>query len=84
MRFYNNQHQFYAGIDLHARKIYICIIDGKGNVLLYKNMDSIPENLARSFEPYLPDIVVGIHRYWIPNYCEDQLGFVSIFESRFI
>ena len=30
MRFYNSQHQFYAGIDLHAREMYICVIDGVG------------------------------------------------------
>ena len=27
MRFYNQQHKNYCGIDLHARKMYICIID---------------------------------------------------------
>jgi hypothetical protein len=27
MRFYNQQHRFYAGIDLHARSMYLCILD---------------------------------------------------------
>ncbi len=31
MRFFNSQYQFYAGIDLHARKMFICIIDNNGN-----------------------------------------------------
>ncbi len=26
MRFYNKQHQFYAGIDLHARQMFICCL----------------------------------------------------------
>jgi len=26
MRFYSGQCQFYAGIDLHARKMFICLI----------------------------------------------------------
>jgi hypothetical protein len=30
MRFYNNQHKYYCGIDLHTRKMYVCIIDEKG------------------------------------------------------
>ena len=30
MRFYNQQHKYYCGIDLHARKMYVCIIDQKG------------------------------------------------------
>ncbi|MRG36267.1 hypothetical protein GH729_09530 [Shewanella sp. XMDDZSB0408] len=30
MRFYNNSHLYYCGIDLHARLLYVCIIDSKG------------------------------------------------------
>ena len=76
MRFYNEQHQYYCGIDLHARKMYICIIDSQGNILFHKNMDSSPENLSRSLTPYLADIVVGVECvftwYWIANYCTTQ------------
>jgi len=53
-------------------KMYLCIIDGQENVLLHKNMDSNPENLARSLEPYLPDVVVGVEDvftfYWIDSF----------------
>jgi hypothetical protein len=27
MRFYAKQHQFYCGIGLHARTMYLCILD---------------------------------------------------------
>ncbi len=27
MRFYNENHQYYCGIDLHARNMYVCILD---------------------------------------------------------
>ena len=27
MRFYTQQHQYYCGIDLHARSMYLCIMD---------------------------------------------------------
>ena len=27
MRFYTNQHKYDCGIDLHARRMYVCIID---------------------------------------------------------
>ena len=33
MRFYTNQHPFYCGIDLHARTMYVCILDQSGEVL---------------------------------------------------
>ena len=69
MRFYNKQHQYYCGIDLHARKMYICIIDSQGNTLLHRNYDCSPENLISAGGPYLPDIVIGLECvftwYWI-------------------
>lgn len=30
MRFYNRQHQYYCGIDLHVKTMYVCILDGAG------------------------------------------------------
>jgi hypothetical protein len=27
MRFYNHAHRFYCGVDLHARTMYLCIVD---------------------------------------------------------
>ena len=30
MRFYATQHQYYCGIDLHAKKMYVCIMDREG------------------------------------------------------
>ena len=30
MRFYTKQHQFYCGIDLHARLLAICLVDQAG------------------------------------------------------
>ncbi len=34
MRFYTQQHQYYGGIDLHARSMYLCILDQAGQVLV--------------------------------------------------
>ena len=30
MRFYTTQHRYYCGIDLHARRTYICVPDAEG------------------------------------------------------
>ncbi len=27
MNFYTKQHKFYCGIDLHTKKMYVCILD---------------------------------------------------------
>jgi hypothetical protein len=32
MRFYQGQHRSYCGIDLHARSMYLCILDQAGAV----------------------------------------------------
>ena len=29
MKFYNKQHEYYCGIDLHAKTMFICIQDKK-------------------------------------------------------
>jgi hypothetical protein len=34
MRFYTKQHKFYSRIDLHARSMYLCILDQKGKTVL--------------------------------------------------
>jgi hypothetical protein len=30
MRFYDRPHQYYAGIDLHARTMHLCVLDQAG------------------------------------------------------
>ena len=32
MRFSTQQHQFYCGIDLHARSMYLCILNQDGEI----------------------------------------------------
>ncbi len=43
MRFYTQQHQYYCGIDLHARSMYLCILDQSGEILLHRNMRANPD-----------------------------------------
>ena len=38
MRFYTQQHKHYCGIDLHARQMYLCVLDVAGTVLLSRNI----------------------------------------------
>ena len=33
MRFYTRVHRYYCGIDLHARSMYVCVINQDGEVL---------------------------------------------------
>ena len=43
MRFYTKQHPFYCGIDLHARSMYVCILNQESEILLHRNMKASPE-----------------------------------------
>ena len=41
MKFYKKQHQYYCGIDLHTRTMYLCILDQEGaDLFLGRRRDS--------------------------------------------
>jgi hypothetical protein len=61
MRFYKGHHQFYIGIDLHARTMYICVMNNEGSVLFHKNMATTPECLQNVILPYGTDIGICQH-----------------------
>ena len=75
MNFYNNTHPYYCGIDLHARSLYVCIIDQAGNTCLHKEISASPDKLQQLLEPYIGNVVVGVECmhcwYWVADFCED-------------
>lgn len=60
MRFYNQQHKNYCGIDLHVRKMVNCIIDQKGKMKVHQNIKTDTELLFEIVFPFLDDIVIGV------------------------
>ena len=75
MVFFNSQHQFYCGIDLHARTMYLCIVNQDGDILLHKNILCEPELFKNEISPFQSDIVVGVECvftwYWLADLCEE-------------
>ena len=73
MRFYTGQHQYYCGIDLHTKNMYVCILDQAGNILVHKNLPTSPDALLRILEPFQPDVAVTVECiftwYWIADLC---------------
>ena len=67
MRFYNRQHRHYCGIDLHVKTMYVCILDGVGQVLLHRNMPATPAAFLEAVGPYREDLVP-------PNACSRGTG----------
>ncbi|MEW5993508.1 MAG: transposase, partial [Candidatus Zixiibacteriota bacterium] len=81
MKFYTKQHQYYCGIDLHARTMYLCILDGEGNILANKNMKTDPKRLLKTIAPYRENIVIAVECmfawYWIADLCaQEKIPFV--------
>ena len=73
MRFYTQQHQYYCGIDLHTKSMYICIMDQSGEVVLHQNTPVDADLLEKLIKPFLPDMVIAVECiftwYWIADFC---------------
>jgi transposase len=81
MRFYTKQHKFYCGIDLHANKMYLCILDETGEIKLHRNLITDREVFLKAIHPFREDIVVAVECmftwYWIADLCvEEGIPFV--------
>jgi len=81
MRFYTQQHQFYCGIDLHARTMYLCILNRDGEILLHRNMSAGPDPFLKAIAPYREDVVVCVECiftwYWLADLCaREGIAFV--------
>jgi hypothetical protein len=60
MRFYNQTHEHYCGIDLHVKSMYVCILDAAGKVLVHRNVSSTPEAFREVVAPYRQVLVVAV------------------------
>jgi len=81
MRFYTQNHKHYCGIDLHARFMYLCVLNADGEKLLHRNIKAEPETFLRAVAPYREDLVVAVECiftwYWLADLCADEgIGFV--------
>jgi transposase len=76
MRFYTKPHQFYCGIDLHARSMYVCILSHDGDLLLHRNMKAAPELFLQAVAPYREGLVVAVECvftwYWLADLCAHE------------
>jgi len=76
MRFYTKTHTHYCGIDLHAKTLYLCILDQEGQVLFHKNLRSRPEEFLAAVGPYREDLVVAVECmftwYWLADLCRRE------------
>ena len=60
MNFYTNQHKYYCGIDLHTKKMYVCILDSAGEIRFHRNIKTDREAFLKVIKPFREDIVVAV------------------------
>ena len=76
MTFYNTQHELYCGIDLHARRMYTCVVDADGKTVFHKNLHSNPQDLEHALTPFREhNTVVAVEStfnwYWLADACDE-------------
>jgi transposase len=74
MRFYTQPHQFDGGLDVHARSLYVCILNQAGEVLRHRNMPASPEPFLKAMAPYREDLVVCVECLFTWDWLADLCG----------
>ena len=76
MRFYTKPHQFYGGIDRHARAMYVWILNQSGEMLVHRHMKTTPETFLNVIVPYREGLVVAVEClftwYWLADRCTHE------------
>jgi transposase len=81
MRFYQKEHQFYCGVDLHARSMYLCILDQAGTIVFHKNLAADPFTFLEAVTPFRDGLVVAAECmfawYWLADLCaQEKIPFI--------
>jgi transposase len=84
MRFYKpvqQAHKFYCGVDLHARTMYLCILDNAGSIVLHKEVPAEPAAFLEAIGPFRDGLVVACEClfcwYWLADLCQaENIAFV--------
>jgi transposase len=76
MRFYNHQHRFYGGVDLHARTISLCILDASGNTVVERTIAAGPQAFLQAVAACRDGLVVAgecmFAWYWLADLCQAE------------
>lgn len=76
MRFYTKQHQYYCGIDLHSKWMYVCVVDAAGNTVFHRNIPARPEPFLEAIQRFRGDLAVGVECmycwYWLADLCAEE------------
>jgi len=68
--------RFYAGVDLHARALFLVVLDQDGRVVVARNLPAAPEPFLRAVAPFRDGLLVACECmhcwYWLADACRDH------------
>lgn len=77
MRFYRPHSEFYCGVDLHTRKMYPCLINRQGDILVHRNMQNREDLFLAAVAAYRENLVVVAEStsnwYWLADLCAREM-----------
>jgi transposase len=82
MKYYTSTTEYHCGIDLHAREMYVCLMNREGKILLHCRIRKNDfEYFLKRVEPYRHDLTVvcecTFNWYWLADACyEADIEFV--------
>jgi transposase len=81
MKYYTGQHQYYCGVDLHARTMYLCIVNQADEILYHREIPTKAALFLEKLAPYRADVVVSVECiftwYWVADLCAaEKIPFV--------
>jgi transposase len=73
--------RFYAGVDLHARSLYLVVLDRDGHERFARNLPAAPAPFLQAVGPFRDGLVVGCECmhcwYWLADTCrQHDIAFV--------
>src|SRR5579864_5811478 len=85
MKYYTSTTQYNCGIDLHARQMYVCVMDRQGKKLVHTNvLNNDFQFFLKLVKPYQHDLTVCCECmfgwYWLADACQ-AAGLTSTFTS---
>lgn len=77
MKYYISTTEFNAGVDLHSRNLYLCLMDRAGKIRVHENIRHNDLNhLKRLIAPYRHDLTLTFESCfmgaWFADFCEDE------------
>jgi transposase len=68
--------RFYAGVDLHARSLFLVVLDRDGQTRFSRNLAAAPQPFLHAVAPFRDGLVVGREcphrRYWLADCCREE------------